>query len=344
MKNTLDKKYLKLLSKIMKRGIAKNDRTGTGTLSTFGGELKISMKEGFPILTTKKINWENVVTELVWFLRGETHINFLLENNCNIWNGDAYKRYSKGTYDSNILNKKQFINKIKEDYEFSSKWGDLGPIYGKQWRDWTTLRYETGVEPLDQIKNLIYDIKTDPDSRRLMVAAWNPSQVDKMVLPPCHYGFQIYTRELTFEERCVHAINEGWMSPLGALDFPETRYALDKSNTPSREISLKWNQRSVDTFLGLPFNISSYGLLLHLLAEEVNMIPGNLIGSFGDLHLYNNHLDSVRIQLSRDSFPLPKLNLKTSLFSILNRGTFDVKDFELEDYVHGDFIKGELSN
>jgi thymidylate synthase len=251
--------------------------------------------------------------------------------------------------DERPYTQEEFINKIKTNNEFAKKWGELGPIYGKQWRDWTNYQYEygniVGNNSIDQIQNLINDLKTNPDSRRLMVSAWNVGELDEMVLPPCHYSWQVYTRELTFDERCEYAINKGWMSPLGALNFPETHYALDSANTPKRAISLMWNQRSVDTFLGLPFNIASYGLLLEIIAKEVNMIPDELIGNLGDVHLYSNHIEQAKEQISREPFELPKLGMD------YREGEYNKN---LKDFVHDDFylinyqshpaIKAPLSN
>jgi thymidylate synthase len=322
--NNLDKQYTALLQDILDNGVTKSDRTGTGTISVFGRQIRHNMKEGFPLLTTKKMPFKTIVTELLWFLRGDTNIKYLVDNNCHIWDGDAYANYIKrpkelsdvvsdsDKFNGRNLSKEEFINKLKTDNEFAKKWGELGPIYGKQWRAWSG--YESipsgwyhgaathfkQIPKLDQIQNLINDLKTNPDSRRLMVNAWNVGELDQMVLPPCHYGFQVYTRELTFNERCEYAINEGWMSPFGALDFPETHYALDSANTPKRAISLMWNQRSVDTFLGLPFNIASYGLLLEIIAKEVNMVPDELIGNLGDVHLYSNHIEQAKEQIGRE--------------------------------------------
>jgi len=195
--NTLDKKYQQLLSDIIEFGVEKKDRTGTGTISEFGHQIRHNMSEGFPILTTKKIAWKQVTSELLWFLTGQTNISFLLKHNNHIWDGDAYKNYQTKMTEwfgnESQLTKEQFIDKIKTDGEFSKKWADLGPIYGKQWRKWG------GV--VDQIDDLVRELKTNPDSRRLMVSAWNVGELDQMVLPPCHYGFQIWTRELTYSER-----------------------------------------------------------------------------------------------------------------------------------------------
>jgi thymidylate synthase len=277
--NKLDKQYQNLLQTILDYGVEKSDRTGTGTKSIFGYTIRHKMSDGFPILTTKKVAFQTMVTELIWFLRGDTNIKYLVDNNCNIWNGDAYKRYEQwngsGCLYPEDLTKEEFINKIKTDDEFANKWGELGPIYGVQWRDWTYIDSYSYHRTFDQIKNLINELKTNPDSRRLMVNSWNVGELDQMVLPPCHYGFQVYTRE----------------------------------ENGQRYISLMWNQRSVDTFLGLPFNIASYGLLLEIIAKEVGMVPDELIGNLGDTHLYLNHIEQAKEQITRTSFELPKLQL-----------------------------------
>jgi thymidylate synthase len=315
--NTLDKQYTDLLQDILDNGVTKQDRTGTGTLSVFGRQIRHKMSEGFPLLTTKKMAFKTMVTELLWFLRGDTNIKYLVDNNCHIWDGDAYQRY-KTTYDIESregsygleelhmlsdLTKEEFINKIKTDDEFAKKWGELGPIYGKQWRRWNNYKgdeiapngFEMWNEPIDQIANLINDLKTNPDSRRLMVNAWNVGELDQMVLPPCHYSFQVYTRELSLEERAT--IWNNTHNPVGNI-YTHNQY--DENDIPARAISLMWNQRSVDTFLGLPFNIASYGLLLEIIAKEVNMVPDELIGNLGDVHLYSNHIEQAKEQIGRE--------------------------------------------
>jgi len=304
--NNIDKQYQNLLQDILDNGIQKEDRTGTGTISVFGRQIRHKMSEGFPLLTTKKMAWNVMVTELLWFLRGDTNIKFLLDYDCHIWDGDAYKNYTKEVNDiidgykcgdimgiqphieamfSNSdelipLTKEEFINKIKTNNEFAKKWGELGPIYGRMWRKFD----EDSYGGIDQIQNLIDDLKTNPDSRRLMVTAWHPGYNQHSVLPPCHYGFQVYTRPTTRDEKIVHP----------------GKY---------RAISLMWNQRSVDTFLGLPFNIASYGLLLEIIAKEVNMIPDELIGNLGDTHLYSNHIEQAKEQISRTPYDLPKVEI-----------------------------------
>ena len=300
--NNIDKQYQALLQDILDNGVEKKDRTGTGTISVFGRQIRHKMSEGFPLLTTKKMPWKSIVTELLWFLQGNTNIKWLVDNGCNIWNGDAWKNYQLlmiGNEPEKILSITDFINKIKTDDKFAKKWGELGPIYGKQWRkwgEWSTIDVPKKVlKPgIDQIQNLINDLKTNPDSRRLMVNAWNVGELDQMVLPPCHYGFQVYTRELSLEERAT--IWNNTHNPVGNI-YTHNQY--DENDIPARAISLMWNQRSVDTFLGLPFNIASYGLLLEIIAKEVNMVPEELIGNLGDVHLYSNHIEQAKEQLGR---------------------------------------------
>lgn len=277
--NNLDKQYKKLLKKLLLEGADKSDRTGTGTLSIFGHTIRHNMAEGFPLLTTKKMAVKSIMTELKWFLKGRTDIQYLRDNDCKIWDGDYEK---SGRTD-----------------------GTLGPIYGKQWRSWG--EYEAGYpeSQIDQLANLIEDLRTNPDSRRLMVNAWNVGELNEMVLPPCHYGFQVYTR-------------------LGQDGY--------------RYISLMWSQRSVDTFLGLPFNIASYGTLLVLLAQEVNMVPEYLIGSLGDVHLYSNHIKQAEEQLKRTPFPLPDITLDN--VDLLD-GEFD---YQVLGYRSHSQIKAPMSN
>ena len=361
--NKLDKQYTDLLQDILDNGVTKSDRTGTGTISIFGRQIRHKMSDGFPLLTTKKMPFKTIVTELLWFLRGDTNIKYLVDNGCHIWDGDAYKRYlfnskwfpissvnggfigTKADSDE-IMTQELFINKIKTDDEFANKWGELGPIYGKQWRSWFTpgtnprkfdfdaawekhseiwsANYGEECGPsfgsfcdsiltnknigisygyhkqIDQIANLINDLKTNPDSRRLMVSAWNVGELDQMTLPPCHYGFQVYTRELTDDERAR------LMDKIYGIKKPEDRLMpwlkkdIDDANIPTRAISLMWNQRSADSFLGLPFNIASYGLLLEIIAKAVNMVPDELIGNLGDVHLYINHILQAKEQIGRE--------------------------------------------
>jgi thymidylate synthase len=375
--NNLDARYQALLEDILHWGVEKKDRTGTGTISVFGRQIRHKMSEGFPLLTTKKMHWNSIVTELLWFLRGETNIKFLLDYDCHIWDGDAYKRYMnvydiesrESTYALEELHmlsdltKEQFTNRIKSDDQFAKKWGELGPIYGNQWRKWGERKHDSITNEyfigIDQIQNLINDLKTNPDSRRLMVNAWNVGELDQMILPPCHYGFQVYTRELSIEER----LDLGYKT-YKELFEPFDFYKVDHEEidelypVPRRAISLMWNQRSVDTFLGLPFNIASYGLLLEIIAKEVGMIPDELIGNLGDVHLYSNHIEQAKEQIGRTPYELPKVEITERNWyqhqlvkERLGEKTFSEKIlsyrpdcFELIDYQSHPKIKAPLSN
>jgi thymidylate synthase len=349
--NKLDQDYQELLLDILGNGVEKKDRTGTGTLSVFGRQIRHDMRDGFPLLTTKKMAWKTMTKELLWFLSGDTNIKWLVENNCNIWNGDAYKAYLNKTAvkhqwerGGDVAEMDVFLNIIKDSAD-SGGFGDLGPVYGKQWRSW--FNYDSNVEPvyIDQIKNLIDGIKENPDSRRLMVSAWNVGELDQMVLPPCHYGFQVYTRELGPLEIVEQAKKDG----LWKDEIPEgmTLSELQKG-FKTRAISLMWNQRSVDTFLGLPFNIASYGLLLLMLAKECNMVPDQLIGNLGDVHLYKNHVEQAIEQTKREPYPLPDMKLTSNHnFRAAIKGKMDeiyIDDFILLGYQSHPSIKAPLSN
>jgi thymidylate synthase len=297
--NNIEHDYLKLLHDILNNGVKKQDRTGTGTISVFGRQIRHDMSLGFPLLTTKKMPFKTIVTELLWFLRGDTNIKYLIDNNCHIWDGDAFKNFmenSEGDPDL-IWNQEQFIEMIKTDDEFAKKWGELGPIYGRQWRNWNAI-FDGGV---DQIANLINSLKNNPDSRRLMVNAWNVGELNQMLLPPCHYGFQCYVRE-------------------------------------GKYLSLMWNQRSVDTPLGLPFNIASYALLLMMIADEVNMVPDQLIGNLGDCHIYLDQVDGVKEQLTRQPMLLPKVTIQDGIYCS------SPSDVLLENYESHPRIVFPLSN
>jgi thymidylate synthase len=356
--NNLDKQYQDLLKSILDYGVEKKDRTGTGTKSIFGYTIRHKMSDGFPLLTTKKMAWKTMVTELLWFLRGDTNIKYLVDNDCHIWDGDAFKNFmttSEGDPDM-IWNQDQFIHLIKTNDEFAKEWGELGPIYGAQWRNWNTKQFESLNDGnfghryndvrIDQIQNLINDLKTNPDSRRLMVSAWNVGELDQMVLPPCHYGFQVYTRELSRTER-VENYNSKFENK---IDVPFIKVnlgdaientidtALTQANIPTRAISLMWNQRSVDTFLGLPFNIASYGLLLMMIADEVGMVPDELIGNLGDTHIYLNHIEQAKEQIGRKPMELPTVHVRDGIFCS------SVNDVILENYNSHPSIKAPLSN
>ena len=345
MPNRIEEQYRALLGTLLENSTVKSDRTGTGTHSVFGRQIRHQMKNGFPLLTTKRMAVKTMMTELKWFLKGDTNIKYLVENNCHIWNGDAMKNYEKhnGEIDWGpfITKEEAFVDSILNIPGFAEQWGELGPIYGKQWRGW--FGYDKNVDPVfvDQIANLIEELKTNPDSRRLMVNAWNVGDLPTMALPPCHYGFQMYTRELSDKERYDIWFNnnyetgmERYFDPNNLPDFDNDYY----EQTPTRAISLMWNQRSVDTFLGLPFNIASYAALLCLIAEEVDMIPDQLIGNLGDVHLYKDHIDQAREQLDREIYDLPTVEF--SNVDLLG-GEFD---YEVKDYKYHPSIKAPLSN
>jgi thymidylate synthase len=326
--NNIDKSYQALMQDILDNGVVKSDRTGTGTISVFGRQIRHKMSEGFPLLTTKKVHWNSIVTELLWFLRGDTNIKFLLDYDCHIWDGDAYKNYQtewlkenpplSAPYDNVCLSKEEFIKQIKTDNGFAKKWGNLGPIYGKQWRQWQGWMEYKKVDDTDgfgslwydQILQLVHSLKTNPDSRRLMVSAWNVAELNQMTLPPCHYGFQLYTRELSIEER-LDLGYKTYKELFEPFDFHRVDHEeIDELYpVPRRAISLMWNQRSVDTFLGLPFNIASYGLLLEIIAKEVGMVAEDLIGNLGDVHLYSNHIEQAKEQISRTPYELPTIEI-----------------------------------
>jgi len=353
----IERDYLRLLKDILDNGREKEDRTGTGTISLFGRQIRHDMSKGFPLITTKKMYWKGIVTELIWFLRGDTNIKYLVDNDCHIWDGDCYQAYLKNRdsqYIGPYYTKEEFINKIKTDDEFAKKFGSLGPIYGKQWRNWTKDKdagaVEGGVfveyEQIDQIKNLIEQLKTNPDSRRLMVNAWNVGEISQMALPPCHYGFQVYTRELSYNERYDIWFTNNYETGMernydNRPDFDDEYY----TPTPSRAISLMFNQRSVDTFLGLPFNIASYGLLLKIIAKEVNMVPDELIGNLGDVHLYKNHIEQAKEQLTREPMNLSDVRLRNyeNLESLLNTKN-SMDNLQLWHYDSHPSIKAPLSN
>jgi len=323
-KSNATKIYHDLLEDILKNGNEKNDRTGTGTVSVFGRQVRFNMKDGFPLLTTKKLHLRSITHELLWFLKGETNIKYLNDNSVTIWD------------------------------EWADDSGDLGSVYGKQWVDWggtyETLirreRDESGHFPfvkkhnpgINQINNVIELLKNDPDSRRMVVSAWNVGELEQMKLVPCHNFFQVYARELSlFERTTLFCTKTGQKNSKERVEATievsgedTLNEEFEKYNIPTREISLMWNQRSVDTFLGLPFNIASYAMLLHMFAQQVNMVPGELIGNLGDVHIYNNHIDYVEEQLSRDVYkheqPELSLNKGKDMFN------YKFEDFKVEGY------------
>ncbi|GLI06061.1 thymidylate synthase [Paenibacillus tyrfis] len=261
-------KYLDLLQDIMTNGVRKEDRTGTGTISVFGRQLRFDLSEGFPLLTTKKLHIRSILHELLWFLSGDTNIRYLQENGVTIWD------------------------------EWADENGDLGPVYGSQWRSWPA----PDGRSIDQIAKLIEQIKRNPDSRRHLVSAWNPAEVDNMALPPCHYAFQFYVAD--------------------------------------GKLSCLFNMRSVDTFLGLPFNIASYAFLTHMVAQQCDLRPGELIWTGGDVHIYANHVEQVKLQLTREPYPLPQLAIKRKPDSLFD---YRFEDFEIVGYQSHPSIKAPIA-
>lgn len=331
------KQYLALMQDILDNGVVKKDRTGVGTLSVFGRQLRFDLKEGFPLVTTKKVHLKSIIHELLWFLNGDTNVKYLQENGVRIWN------------------------------EWSDEEGNLGPVYGKQWREWrdckvvechdvrrtqqlmqrgykyignmkedgtTYLVYE---KPHDQISKVIQQLREDPDSRRIIVSAWNVSDLDDMALNPCHNYFQFYTTEMTLLERLDwYEVNEPEKfanAPLinhEDIDSEERLHeTLDREGIPRRKLSCFYMMRSNDVALGKPFNIASYALLTHMVAQQVNMVPDELVYSGVDVHLYLNHLDQIKLQLTREPYPLPKLVIKRKPESIFD---YKYEDFEVVGY------------
>jgi thymidylate synthase len=317
--------YHKLLDNILKYGKKKTDRTGTGTTSIFDYKIKFDMAQGFPLITTKRLHTKSIIHELLWFLKGSTNTKYLKENGVTIWD------------------------------EWADKNGDLGPIYGKQWRRWVTsgfnkqsiLDKESGNFVIDQISNIINELKENPDSRRLMVSAWNVGELDQMALPPCHWAFELYTEELTLKERTeIYRDRQPGNNMKSEVDNWDYEHKFfDNQNIPKRRLHLKWHQRSVDTFLGLPFNIASYALLLHMFAQQTNMVPGTLVGDLTNVHIYDNHMEYVKKQLARpyQKHNAPTLTLNNEL-TIEDRIIIAKKSdkFELLDCISSDTcdIKG----
>lgn len=352
--NNVDKQYQDLLTKILDKGRQKGDRTGTGTISIPFAALEFDMSEGFPLLTTKKVFTKAIIHELLWFLKGDTNVKSLEQHNVSIWTSDAYREYTKewmkqnppmsGPYSEKMLSKEEFIESLRNP---SSKGWDLGPVYGAQWRRWKS--YSTHKQSpeefddviyIDQIQQVMDKLINNPDDRRIMVSAWNVAEIDKMALPPCHYGFQLYSEELTFEERFEYGLNIlGYNGLLDSDNDADTLGLMDAYSVPKRRLSLIWDQRSCDTFLGIPFNIASYGILLHMFAQQANMVPDRLIGSLKNVHVYNNHIDQCKEQIAREPRKLPKLvlNKAKDIFSY----TYD--DIQIVDYNPHEKIVGAIS-
>lgn len=315
--NNFDKAYHDLCKRVLEEGENKDDRTGTGTISIFGHQMRFDLSEGFPLLTTKKVSFKLIATELLWFIKGDTNIRYLLQYKNNIWNEWAFKKWVESNdYNGpdmtdfgrrslvddefNEQYKAQlaiFKDKILNDDDFMIKYGDLGNVYGKQWRDWK----DQDGKRFDQLKTLIENIKQNPNSRRHIISAWNPTEIDTMALPPCHTLFQFYVKD--------------------------------------GKLSCQLYQRSADIFLGVPFNIASYSLLTHLIAKECGLEVGEFVHTFGDAHIYKNHIDAINEQLSRDSYDAPKLNINTdkSLFDI------EYEDLEIDGYESHPSIKAPIA-
>ena len=299
------KQYLDLLKLVKETGIKKEDRTGTGTISIFGHQMRFNLQDGFPLMTTKKVNLESIIHELLWFISGDTNIRYLVQNGVNIWNDWPFQSWlnETGQADKYTIHSKEwkemmktFVEAIIRDEDFASQYGDLGPVYGKQWRDF---------EGVDQLEQVIEDIKNSPDSRRLIVSAWNPKDIPVMIksgLPPCHTLFQFY-------------VSNG-------------------------RLSCQLYQRSADVFLGVPYNISSYALLTLMIAKVTGLEPGEFVHSFGDTHIYLNHLEQVEEQLSREPHSLPQLKIKNNRSSLFE---FEINDFELTEYDPHPFISAPIA-
>lgn len=288
------KQYLDLIKHVLENGEKRSDRTGTGTYSVFGYQMRFNLKDGFPLVTTKKTFYRGIFHELLWFVSGSTNIRPLVLNKVRIWNEWPYEAYKKtAAYQNETLD--EFIEKIKDDEVFAEKYGDLGPVYGKQWRDFF------GV---DQIKNVVEQIKSNPFSRRHIVMAYNPAEVEKMALPPCHSFFQFYV------------------------------------SSDGKKLSLQLYQRSADIFLGVPFNIASYSLLLAMVAHVCNLEAYEFIHTFGDAHIYQDHLEQVNTQIKREPFALPKLVINRDVKDIFD---FKFEDFEVVDYQSHEKLVGKVS-
>ncbi len=305
MKQSGEYAYLNLLQDVLENGSFKDDRTKTGTKSVFGRQIRFDVSEGFPLLTTKKVFIKAIIYELLWFLRGESNIKYLVDNNVHIWDEWPYKHYNEAQKKDKklpVLSQSEFIQKIKDDPEFAKQYGDLGPVYGVQWRHW---KNQNGEE-IDQIQQLITEIKKNPYSRRLIVSAWNPAEIDEIVkqggLPPCHSLFQFY-------------VVRG-------------------------KLSCQLYQRSADMFLGVPFNIASYSLLLMMVAQVTGLEVGEFVHTFGDAHIYSNHMEQVALQLSREPRPFPTMKLNPEKKDI---NAFTFEDFILENYNPHPAIKAPVA-
>lgn len=366
--NNADAEYFKLLNLVINKGRTKKNRTGQDTLGVFGAQARFDLSEGFPLLTTKRVSFHNILHELLWFLSGSTNIGYLVDNNVNIWNADCYKRYTEtckvnshqydewlrdnGNETLSMYSFSEFQEKMKGK-RWAERWGDLGEgAYGNMWREFpysyqsvdqesfAGCSYSTEEGYVDQISKLIESLRNNPDSRRHIVTAWHPHLVETVVLPPCHVLFQFHTEELTAYERYD---SSGWITEKDIIyQYGEERAHLemDTWGVPRRRLNCQLYQRSADLFLGVPYNIASYALLTHMVAQVVGMVPGEFIHTFGDLHLYKNHLPQVAEQLSREPLKLPKLKLDSKISNIFD---FTPQGVKLEGYESHPAIKAELS-
>lgn len=357
------KQYLEILQEILDKGTWKEPaREGMPkTIDRFSIEKRFDLQEGFPLLTTKKMYWKGILHELIWMLRGDTNIKYLVYNNVNIWNQDAYKYYVRicNKYGESSINFDEFIDKIKISSlnyirpNINYCFGDLGPVYGKQWRNWIKYRNinpisnkNEFIDGIDQIQNLINSLKENPYSRYHIVTAWNPSEMFEAALPTCHVMFQMNCRKMTALQRedfiaKRYEFNEEerlQMNPNATDD--DVNKICDEDNIPKYYLDCKMVQRSCDTFLGVPFNIAQYGFLTHIIAKLVNMVPGEFIWSGNSVHIYENHIDQVKEQLTREPIKLPELKINANWKSIDN---IKFEDFEIVDYQSHPPIKGELS-
>lgn len=358
----------KLFQHIFDNGVKKADRTGVGTISTFGYMERFNLQHGFPIVTTKKTAFKAAVTELVWMLGGwmkdsayaglqRTNIKFLLDNKCYIWTEWPYKAYCQyvdniptgstipgnyvtpneegskdGPWPYRKFTQKEFEQQIMNDHDFAVRFGDLGPVYQKQWRN-----FEGKTKAVDQLLEMINKLKNKPDDRRNLSSYWNPTELDEMLLPPCHMFHQVWTRELTYDERFKILVERNGSNMGMNHDRIEEEVA---QSTPKRAISLQMYQRSSDCFLGVPFDWVFYSLLTHMLAEVCNMVVGDFIWVSGDTHLYLNSLDAAKIVLERKPYPYPKLIIKRKVTDIED---FKVDDFELSNYEYHPHIKVDVA-
>jgi thymidylate synthase len=344
--NNVDKEYFRLLNTVLTNGKRKKNRTGVDTIGVFGEQAKFDVNlDAFPILTTKKVHFPAILHELLWFIKGDTNIKYLVDNNVRIWNEWAAKRYFDKNGAEAINTQEEFIKKIKDDAEFAKEWGELGEgTYGGMWRAFPYFGgedahggYESNV---DQLQKIIDKLKSNPDDRRMIVSAWHPYWVDHCALPPCHCLFHFNTEELTLKERWDYAIQIGKHCGVTWEGDDYLTEHLNMMNIPTRRLNCLLYIRSNDMFLGCPFNITSYALLTAMVAHSVNMVPGVLTYTIGDCHLYQNHIEQVKLQLSRTPKTLPKLWLNPNVKDLFS---FKYEDIKLLDYDSHPAIKADVA-